>query len=372
MSSYWPRLRLTYGSRRSYFDTRTDDQNNLESTSLDDGRSPIVDTFADTGSGTKDIGMSQRPQSTGDLQHSHKGFESRPFSTPVPQQSEFSNSVRGLELGAGHGRDMSMEMKQHWQGLEDHLGGSRSKTQFVERSRHKTKWANYRPAATQRFRRDTQQYMRMDPSRALSRFPSNTGLKFQDVKQKLASSQEKVCELKQEIESKQQELHRCKTKLNKLLLVSGEPKILQKQLAETQCDLAACKDDLFRLQPVSQISDSEIANDFEMINQHIIKWVDMRIDELEEAHPDMPTERLFSTGTNMKAADFVMEYPRAGEFYARHLIHQQLYKTIFISGLEIFGLSEREVSLWEAVLDSVHELVPPRGMSPQTQLIGQF
>ena len=148
----------------------------------------------------------------------------------------------------------------------------------------------------------------------------------------------------------------------KLQSKSEKIKTLKVELAEAQRNLAACKDDLFRLQPVYQVSDSDIVNDFEMISQNIIKWIDDKIETIEESYIGGPSVKIFQIKSNREARSLLQHYPDCGEYYARRLIHIQLCEKIFTDSIAIFGLSFAQERLWLAVNDSLRGLQPPRGM----------
>ena len=95
---------------------------------------------------------------------------------------------------------------------------------------------------------------------------------------------------------------------------------LEKRLAAFQEQLHACKDELFRLQPASQIPDTEMLRDFETMSRKIIHWVDTEVDSFEETHPETKPGHIFSVGNDNEARGFLQSYPDLGEYMARYLI----------------------------------------------------
>lgn len=84
---------------------------------------------------------------------------------------------------------------------------------------------------------------------------------------------------------------------------------MEAQVDDLQKGLDACKDDLFRLQPVAQTPDTEILEDFESLVQHIRHWVEVEIDIFEKKYPAARNEELFSADGNEDMARVLQRFP---------------------------------------------------------------
>ncbi len=187
---------------------------------------------------------------------------------------------------------------------------------------------------------------------------TNRKARFVKAEPVLESIGHKESELEHQVEDLQNQLKASRSKHRSEM---KDKENLRQRLADCQRNLAACKDDLFRLQPLSQISDSEIVNEFEAINDNIIKWVDARIDTVEEVSPHISDVELFQTDPKSTAAEFMQQFPNVGDFYTRSLIHRHLIDLIFLKSFNLFGLSRNETILLKKIGNSMRELQPKRG-----------
>ena len=137
----------------------------------------------------------------------------------------------------------------------------------------------------------------------------------------------------------------------------------RRKLAASQDDLTACKDELFRSQPIDQVPDSRAAKEFENLCQQITNWVEAEVAIFEKAHPEEGPEHVFSIGEDNNAKQFMAQHPKGGEHLAVHMIHHWLQDNLFRRDLSYVGLPAEAVQLLERVEQSMARLDPPRGDS---------
>ena len=169
---------------------------------------------------------------------------------------------------------------------------------------------------------------------------------------------QKVRQVKQELASVRRKL-----KEDGLRRTQGTYKELQRKLAASQDELTACKDELFRSQPIAQVPDSRVAKEFENLCQQIVNWVEAEVVLFENAHPEDGQEHIFSICEDNEAAKFMAQHPRGGEHLAVHMIHRWLQDNLFGRKLSCVGLAAEAIQLLERVERSMARLDPPRGDS---------
>ena len=149
---------------------------------------------------------------------------------------------------------------------------------------------------------------------------------------------------------------------------------LQKQNRDLHENLTECKDDLLRLQPPSQIPDSELAEQYSSLTQHISRWVD---DETEDSQgmetcfeglskaDDLPEPlKPYLTDEHIRLGK---KSPNAQPFIIRFVVHRYLENFIFGNDVYLFGLDSRSIELFAGIERGMHELEPPRGKPPPLQ-----
>ena len=152
--------------------------------------------------------------------------------------------------------------------------------------------------------------------------------------------------------------------------LEAEMRRLQKQTKDLSANLTECKDDLLRLQPTSQVSDSEISEHFSNLDQQIAGWVDDNTEEstvLEERIAGIKTVddlpellRMFSTSDHLR---LVKRYPDSQPMLLRYFIHCYLQTFILSSDVFLFGLDERNIKLLQGIEEGMKQLEPRRGIS---------
>ena len=153
--------------------------------------------------------------------------------------------------------------------------------------------------------------------------------------------------------------------LRELSTLRESSSALQDKITVLQGQLQACKDDLFRILPSSQVPDSAIAQRFENLDVQICDWIGMEISEYldvwQAKHPGAQP-KLFHHNGHIDTQNFLAEYPEmGGEYFLRHVIHRHLQKKLFDDGIYLFGLTTRFVNLFKTIEGGMSRSEPPRG-----------
>ncbi|KAK0514032.1 hypothetical protein JMJ35_003754 [Cladonia borealis] len=135
---------------------------------------------------------------------------------------------------------------------------------------------------------------------------------------------------------------------------------LREKLAASRRELSACKDDLFRLQPIAQIADSDISKDFDFICQQIVNWIDGELLSFEQANPHLSQEDFFAVGGDIKIARRLQKDTELEEYLSRHMIHRYLEAKLFGQNCALLGLPRGAREFLERTERSMAKLDPPR------------
>ena len=138
---------------------------------------------------------------------------------------------------------------------------------------------------------------------------------------------------------------------------------LRSELEITQGQLRLCKDDLFRLQPMAQVPDTEIVKEFGSICQDVIGWIDIEISAFEKSYPSAEPSKIFSGGRFPNIRYMLEQFPTFGEYWVRYVVHNCLYGTIFSRSVYLLGLPEKTKQCLQAAEERMASLEPPRGLS---------
>ncbi len=183
---------------------------------------------------------------------------------------------------------------------------------------------------------------------------------------RLQNIEQEVCQLQQSYHNLQGETHYLRYEAHKFATLYNEATQdkddMEAQIDNLQKGLDACKDDLFRLQPVAQTPDTEILEDFESLVQHIRHWVEVEIDIFEKKYLHARNEELFSADGNEDVARVLQRFPQAGEYLVRYMIHHYLQAHMLGEGVYFLGLSELFICILQEVENSMAQLQPRRGM----------
>lgn len=178
-----------------------------------------------------------------------------------------------------------------------------------------------------------------------------------------------------------QELHKRKAHMESLTLQTREAnedkadveatvRKLLKQNRDLNENLTECKDDLLRLQPPTQISDSELVEQYSSLHQQISRWVD---DETEDSQLVEQRFEILST-TNDEVPDLLRKclanehlrlgkkYPSSQPLILRYVIQCHLDHYIFREDIHLFGLDARHTDLLRGIEQGMRLLEPERGI----------
>lgn len=136
----------------------------------------------------------------------------------------------------------------------------------------------------------------------------------------------------------------------------------QAQLQEMSSELQTCKDNLFRLQPIIQLTDSDISKQFETLCQRISSWVENEIFTFEDKHGDHTNDATITDGGNTRIRRFLNSTPAAGEYLVSMLIHQHIQSDFFGEKVILFGLRPMFTKFLHSAEERMAELEPRRGM----------
>ena len=150
-----------------------------------------------------------------------------------------------------------------------------------------------------------------------------------------------------------------------LIALREEKSVLRDRIAVLDRELQACKDDLFRMQPMSQVPDSTIAQRFESLDDQICNWIETQIshfmDEWQAKH-DGDQPKLFDHNGDRTTKHFLAYYPdTGGEYMIRSIVHYYIQKYILGDGILLFGLSESLGDSLIGIEQSMSRLQPQRG-----------
>ena len=139
----------------------------------------------------------------------------------------------------------------------------------------------------------------------------------------------------------------------------------QQQNNSIKHELQACKDDLFRMQPSTEIPDSVVAKAYDELQVHISSWLEGEISSFEtnyrKRHQGV-LPNLFDHRHEPEVERIITEYPTTGgEYIVRCLIQILLHREIFADSVLLLGLDEETTTLLQRVEQSMSKAKPPRG-----------
>ena len=151
--------------------------------------------------------------------------------------------------------------------------------------------------------------------------------------------------------------------------LEAEARKLQRQMRDLSANLTECKDDLLRLQPTSQVSDTEISEQFLNLDQQIAGWIDDQTEDLAvleekignlKTVDDLPEQlRMFATPDHLRLAK---RYTDSQPLLLRYFIHCYLQTFILSGEVYLFGLDERTITLLQGMEEGMRQLEPRRGI----------
>ncbi|KAL9000688.1 MAG: hypothetical protein Q9169_000724 [Polycauliona sp. 2 TL-2023] len=212
--------------------------------------------------------------------------------------------------------------------------------------------------------------------------PEHSNKRSEEVEVKVPSESDQILDLKNKLHQRTTELERLEEEHGRLTkahqiaqqqnqgfetwaLQLGEELETMRQLNKNlQQDLQACRDDLFTLQPVAQAPDSDIAQSYDDLNEHISSWMEGVIARCEaryrERH-DGRLPKLFRHGGVPAVAEFLDGYPTfGGEFLVRCFMQNLLQRMIFGGHILLLGLDTTATALLRSIEQSMVASKPPR------------
>ena len=151
--------------------------------------------------------------------------------------------------------------------------------------------------------------------------------------------------------------------------IEEENRKLQRKIRELSANLTECRDDLLRLQPPNQTSDSEISDQYSNLCQQIAGWVDDQTEnpDILEAYfqslhtvADLPQEMRMDV--NNRHFKFAKQSPECLPLFLQYLIHCRLREEILGPSIFVFGLHESNVMLLQGIEEGMADLEPKRGI----------
>lgn len=143
---------------------------------------------------------------------------------------------------------------------------------------------------------------------------------------------------------------------------------LARENRNLQENLTECKDDLLRLQPPSQISDSELSEQYSSLHQQISKWVDDETEDsqlLEQRFEDLSIKEdlpeLLRKSLSNEHLRLGKKQPSSLPLILRYIIHYHLDQHIFREDIQLFGLDDHNALLLRGIELGMKKLEPPRG-----------
>lgn len=142
--------------------------------------------------------------------------------------------------------------------------------------------------------------------------------------------------------------------------------VLERQNTKLRQELENCKDDLFKLQPVSQIPDSAIAQQYDRLSSTIGDWVDDEVSRFTDAWQEINGDEnpeIFQHGNIDHLMDILRLYPdTGGEYVVRYVVSHILHRKLFHRRVLLFGLPPEECELLQRSARTMKLLEPQRGM----------
>ena len=137
---------------------------------------------------------------------------------------------------------------------------------------------------------------------------------------------------------------------------------LQEMSSIQHHELQTCKDNLFRLQPIIQLTDSDISKQYETLCQQVSSWVDDEISRFEDKHGYHTNDATVTDGGNTRIRRLLNSAPAAGEYLFSTVIHQHIQRQFFGENVILFGLYPKFTEFLHSAEERMAELEPRRGM----------
>ena len=138
---------------------------------------------------------------------------------------------------------------------------------------------------------------------------------------------------------------------------------LRQQCEQLQVDLKSCRDDLYSMQPVDQVSDAELGEDLGKLSQKIDVWIDDAISSLDthDIHNDSKALLLGTDERNELARQLVEIYPNSAEFLIHHKITFHIQLELLCPDTLFLGADRGHRMFLSRIKKSIGQLKPQRG-----------
>ena len=142
---------------------------------------------------------------------------------------------------------------------------------------------------------------------------------------------------------------------------------LERELAIAQDSFKRCQTDLWRLQPLPQVTDTEILTGFEELTHRVSSWIDEEIGIFENLNSGSKSIVLFRDGGDKVLRSYMRDFSAFGEYCIVQIVHKFLCSEVFDCGTYLVGLPPAAAEVLEAVEQIMPNLKPPRGKAPVQQ-----
>lgn len=145
---------------------------------------------------------------------------------------------------------------------------------------------------------------------------------------------------------------------------------LQRQINELSASLTECKDDLLRLQPTHQTSDSEISDRYSDLCQQIAGWIDDQTEDAEaledrfkqlNTSEDLDIDPVMAMYVNREHLKLATAHPDSVPLLLQYVIHSYLGQYVLGNGIYFYGLEIRNAGLLQGIEQGMRLLEPQRG-----------
>ena len=143
------------------------------------------------------------------------------------------------------------------------------------------------------------------------------------------------------------------------------------KLQAKEDELQKCKDELFDLQPPSQISDAQIGIEWGRLCANITRWIDDQAGGTGSLYSELKRLRHMDKFNDMVAlywgddrqelAHHASRYPYIIDVLIRYNIHCLLEETVFAESVYMFGLPRKSAELLTLIEKQMKALEPQRG-----------
>ena len=136
-------------------------------------------------------------------------------------------------------------------------------------------------------------------------------------------------------------------------------------------ELRKCVDELLELQPPSQISDTQIGDEWGRLCGNITRWIDdqaggtgsvnSKLNTLRETDGFEDTVAQYWGNDRQELIQHASRYPYIIDVLIRYNIHCFLEERVFDQSVYMFGLGQKGAELLNVIEEQMSALRPPRG-----------